>query len=146
MATTMGVNLMDSWSSGSCLDVAWFSDLAEGKSCELTVMAAGSKSNSGLGKQISKIKCLQKKMKMWGAVMAKWIRPWRIIQAIKPVITFTAWSLYFAVCQLLLLHIQWNLVIKRSDITKPSYNKVILLVSALYSSLFFYPDIMRNLI
>ena len=34
-------------------------------------------------------------------------------------------------------HIQWNLVIKRSDITKPSYNKVILLVSALYISLFF---------
>ena len=27
--------------------------------------------------------------------------------------------------------IQWNLVIKRSDITKPSYNKVILLVPAL---------------
>ena len=33
--------------------------------------------------------------------------------------------------------IQWNLVIKRSDITKPSYNKVILLVPALYISLFF---------
>ena len=44
------------------------------------------------------------------------------------------------------MYIQWNLVIKRSDITKPSYNKVILLVPALYSSLFFYPDIMRNLI
>ena len=42
--------------------------------------------------------------------------------------------------------VQWNLVIKRSDITKPSYNKVILLVPALYSSLFYYPDIMRNLI
>ena len=42
--------------------------------------------------------------------------------------------------------VQWNLVIKRSDITKPSYNKVILLVPALYISLFFYPDIMRNLI
>ena len=42
--------------------------------------------------------------------------------------------------------IQWNLVIKRSDITKPSYNKVILLVPALYISLFFHPDIMRNLI
>ena len=41
--------------------------------------------------------------------------------------------------------VQWNLVIKRSDITKPSYNKVILLVPALYISLFFYPD-MRNLI
>ena len=39
--------------------------------------------------------------------------------------------------------IQWNLVIKRSDITKPSYNKVILLVPALYISLFFYPDITR---
>ena len=38
------------------------------------------------------------------------------------------------------LEIQWNLVIKRSDITKPSYNKVILLVPALYISLFFYPD------
>ena len=32
------------------------------------------------------------------------------------------------------LHIQWNLVIKRSDITKPSYNKVNLLVPALYIS------------
>ena len=42
--------------------------------------------------------------------------------------------------------LQWNLVIKRSDIIKPSYNKVILLVPALYISLFFYPDIMRNLI
>ena len=46
-----------------------------------------------------------------------------------------------------LMIIQWNLVIKRSDIiTKPSYNKVILLVPTLYISLFFYPDIMRNLI
>ena len=42
--------------------------------------------------------------------------------------------------------VQWNLVIKRSDITKPFYNKVILLVPALYISLFFYPDIRRNLI
>ena len=42
--------------------------------------------------------------------------------------------------------VQWNFIIKRSDITKPSYNKVILLVPALYISLFFYPDIMRNLI
>ena len=42
--------------------------------------------------------------------------------------------------------IQWNLVIKRSGITKPSYNKVILLVPALYISLCFYPDIMRNLL
>ena len=42
--------------------------------------------------------------------------------------------------------VQWNLVIKRSDITKHSYNKVILLVLGLYISLFFYPDIMRNLI
>ena len=42
--------------------------------------------------------------------------------------------------------VQWNLVIKRSDITKPSYNKVILLVLALCISLFFDPDIMRNLI
>ena len=42
--------------------------------------------------------------------------------------------------------IQWNLVIKRSDITKPSYNKVILWVPAFYISLFFNPDIMRNLI
>ena len=32
--------------------------------------------------------------------------------------------------------VQWNLVIKRSDITKPSYNKVILLVPPLYISLF----------
>ena len=36
--------------------------------------------------------------------------------------------------------------IKRLDITKPSYNKVSLLVPALYISLFFYPDIMRNVI
>ena len=28
--------------------------------------------------------------------------------------------------------LQWNLVMKRLDITKPSYNKVILLVPALY--------------
>ena len=42
--------------------------------------------------------------------------------------------------------VQWNLVITRSDITKSSYNEVILLVQALYISLFFYPDIMRNLI
>ena len=42
--------------------------------------------------------------------------------------------------------VQWNLVIKRSDITKPSYNKVNLLVPILYISLSFYPDIMRNLI
>ena len=34
------------------------------------------------------------------------------------------------------IHVQWNLVIKRSDITKPSYNKVILLVQALYISVF----------
>ena len=38
------------------------------------------------------------------------------------------------------LQLQWNLVIKRSDITKPSYNKVVLLVPALYISLFFDPD------
>ena len=37
--------------------------------------------------------------------------------------------------------VQWNLVIKRLDITKPSYNKVILLVPTLYISLLFYPDI-----
>ena len=35
--------------------------------------------------------------------------------------------------------IQWNLVIKRSDITKPSYKKVILLVPALYIYFFFLP-------
>ena len=40
--------------------------------------------------------------------------------------------------------IQWNLVITRSDVTKSSY-KVILLVPPLYNSVF-YPDIMRNLI
>ena len=39
-----------------------------------------------------------------------------------------------------------NLIIKRSDITKPSYNKVNLLVQALYISLVFYPDITRNLL
>ena len=38
--------------------------------------------------------------------------------------------------------IQWNLIIKRSDKTKPSYNKV----PTLYISLMFNPDIMRNLI
>ena len=43
-------------------------------------------------------------------------------------------------------NIQWNLVITRSDITKSSYNEVIMLVPVLYISLFFYPDIMRNLI
>ena len=36
--------------------------------------------------------------------------------------------------------VQWNLIITRSDITKSSYNEVIL--AALYISLFFYPDIM----
>ena len=45
------------------------------------------------------------------------------------------------ICIFPLLQIQWNLVIKKSDITKPSYNKVILLVPALYISLVFYPDI-----
>ena len=35
------------------------------------------------------------------------------------------------------MQVQWNLVIKRSDITKPSYNKVIFLVPALYIYLFF---------
>ena len=44
-------------------------------------------------------------------------------------------------CALNLLQIQWNLVIKRLDITKPSYNKVILLVPTLYTSLFLYPRI-----
>ena len=44
------------------------------------------------------------------------------------------------------LHVQWNLVITRSDKTKSSYNEVILLVPALYISLCFYPDIIRNLI
>ena len=34
--------------------------------------------------------------------------------------------------------VQWNLVMKRSDITKCSYDKVILLVPALYISLFFF--------
>ena len=53
-------------------------------------------------------------------------------------------SLDFGICEKL-KEIQWNLVTKRSDITKPSYNKVILLVPALNISLFFYPD-MRNLI
>ena len=31
-------------------------------------------------------------------------------------------------------HVQWNFVIKRSDTTKHAYNKVILLVQALYVS------------
>ena len=42
--------------------------------------------------------------------------------------------------------VQWNLVITRSDKTKSSYNEVILLVPALYISLCFYPDIIRNLL
>ena len=46
--------------------------------------------------------------------------------------------------------IQWNLIIKRSDLKKNGrYNKVILLVPALYISLFFYPkvhDIMSKLL
>ena len=37
-------------------------------------------------------------------------------------------------CETKRLH--WNLVIKRSDITKPSYSKVILLVPALYICFF----------
>ena len=44
------------------------------------------------------------------------------------------------------LPIQWNLIIKRSDITKPSYNMVNFLVPSLYISLFLEPDITRNLI
>ena len=42
--------------------------------------------------------------------------------------------------------IQWNLVLEMSDITKPSYNKVILVVPALYNSFFVYPDITGNMI
>ena len=42
--------------------------------------------------------------------------------------SLTEFAIYYVV--------QWNLVTKRSDITKPSYNKVILLVPALYISLF----------
>ena len=57
---------------------------------------------------------------------------------------YIEFPLYRVFCTL--CYVQWNLVIKRSDITKPSYNKVILLVPALYISSFFYPDIMRNLI
>ena len=52
----------------------------------------------------------------------------------------------FNILNVSLVYIQWNLIIPRSDITKSSYNEVILLVLALYISLFFYPDIMRNLI
>ena len=44
--------------------------------------------------------------------------------------SFGPWNLF-------VISVQWNLVIKRSDITKPCYNKVILLVPALYISLFF---------
>ena len=40
-----------------------------------------------------------------------------------------------------MLQLQWNLVIKRSHITKPCYNKVILLVPSLYN-----PDVIRNLL
>ena len=48
------------------------------------------------------------------------------------------WSLQQILLNFDIKLIQWNLVIKRSDITKPSYNKVILLVPALYIiSLFF---------
>ena len=55
-------------------------------------------------------------------------------------------KMYIDVKHIMRMKIQWNLVITRSDITKSSYNEVILLVPALYISLFFYPDIMRNLI
>ena len=34
------------------------------------------------------------------------------------------------------IQLQWNRVIKRSHVTKPSYNKLMLLVPALYTSLF----------
>ena len=61
----------------------------------------------------------------------------------KEVISFFWRSVYIQHTEVI---VQWNLGIKRSDITKPSYNKVILLVPALYISSFFYPDIMRNLI
>ena len=44
---------------------------------------------------------------------------------------------FFIFFLLQVLIVQWNLIIKTSDITKPSYNKVILLVPALYISLFF---------
>ena len=37
--------------------------------------------------------------------------------------------------KLMITIVQWNLIIKRSDITKPSYNKVILLGP---SSLYFF--------
>ena len=40
--------------------------------------------------------------------------------------------------------VQWNLAIKRPDITKPSYNKATLLAPALHTSLFLYPDTMRK--
>ena len=45
------------------------------------------------------------------------------------------------VCRLIVLQnkiIQWNVAIKWSDITNPSYKKVILLVPALYISLGFF--------
>ena len=41
--------------------------------------------------------------------------------------------------------VQWNLVTKRSDTTKPSHNKVTLLAPAPHVSLFLYSDIIRSL-
>ena len=38
---------------------------------------------------------------------------------------------------IIILKVQWNLVIKRSDIAKPSYKKVIWVVPTLYIPLFF---------
>ena len=47
------------------------------------------------------------------------LSPWRAIRPMKIIVCGGLHEI---------LDIQWNLVIKRSDITKPSYNKVILLV------------------
>ena len=45
---------------------------------------------------------------------------------------------------LLLLELQWNLVITRSDTTKSPHNEATPLAPAPYTSLFFHPDILRN--
>ena len=47
-------------------------------------------------------------------------------------------------CILSFILIQWKLVTKRSDITKPSYNTVILLVPAFYITLLFYSDLNKK--
>ena len=70
-----------------------------------------------------------------------------LVQNREDICTWSIWRIQYmfecSCAQATIYTIKWNLVIKRSDITIPSYNKVILLVPALYISLFFDPDITR---